>query len=148
MKRYLLFAFFFAYPFCAQADRTPIDLPPMIHDQFLANMRDHLLAVSEIQTALGAGQFKKAADIASSRLGLKAPSSAACRMKKANSTMADPLAKYMPPAMHKIGFQMHTAADHFADVANSKDYKEAIGALALVTKQCASCHANFKLADR
>lgn len=143
------------FPIGAQAADAPetIDLPPAIRTQFFANMRDHLLAIHEIQAALGAGQFEHAADIASSRLGLKAASSAACRMKKPG--MMQPrddadnsaLSKFMPKPMHKIGYKMHTAADNFAAVARSSsgDYRKAIGALSQVTEQCTACHANFRV---
>lgn len=139
----------------ADAPET-IDLPPAIRAQFFANMRDHLLAIHEIQAALGSGHFEDAADIASSRLGLKAPSSAACRMKKPGMMLppagADnsALSKFMPKPMHKIGYKMHTAADNFAAVARGSagDYRKAIGALSLVTEQCTACHASFRISNR
>ncbi len=133
-----------------------INLPPAIRFQFFANMRDHLLAVSEIQAALGEGKFEQAADIASSRLGLNASSSAACRMQKPG--MSHPLshkdnsslAKFMPPEMHEIGFKMHSAADKFAldarNAAANRDYPAALSSLANITRQCVACHAHFRIA--
>ncbi len=149
----LMFACLFSIGAEAADAPESIDLPPAIRAQFFANMRDHLLAIHEIQAALGSRHFEDAADIASSRLGLKAPSSAACRMKKTgmmhppdNST----LSKFMPKSMHKIGYKMHTAADNFAAVArsNAGDYSKAIGALSLVTEECTACHANFRISNR
>ena len=135
-------------------ERTAIDLPPMVRDQFLYNMRDHLMALSEIQTALAKGDFENAADIAAHRLGLNASSSAACSMDghKARPGDNSALSKYMPEKMHRIGFEMHSAADQFAaearEAAATRDYGKAIASLSLVTKQCVACHSSFKLSGR
>jgi len=40
--------------------RQPVELPSMMQEHMLSNMRDHLLAISEIQTALAAGKFEQA----------------------------------------------------------------------------------------
>ena len=51
-------------------DRQAVDLPPMMRQHMLSNMRDHLTALSEIQAALGQGQFDQAAQIAETRIGM------------------------------------------------------------------------------
>ena len=145
----------------ASGARTGITLPPEIREQFLMNMRDHLSAISEIQAALAEGRFYQAADIAEGRIGLGAPSSEACRMSDMtmhNEANPSPrtdnraLSKFMPEAMHKIGFGMHLAADQFAldarKAAKTRDYRMAIASLSRVTTQCVACHARFKLNNR
>lgn len=154
-KRFLFFLVgLFSFNALGAPERTAIKLPPMIRDQFLANMRDHLMAISEIQAALAKGEFERASEIAGGRLGLKAPSSAACRMNKSQHTSMDnsALSKYMPKEMHRIGFAMHTAADNFAADAKKaapiRDYRMTIESLSNVTMQCVACHAKFRLAGR
>lgn len=139
----------------ASPARTAVALPPMLHDQFLANMRDHLSAISEIQAALAEGDFGKAAEISRRRLGLGAASSAACRMPgEAGASGSDNsmLSKFMPEAMHRTGFKMHSAADQFAEdaekAAPARDYRMAMESLSRVTKQCVACHSSFKLSGR
>jgi hypothetical protein len=53
-----------------QDARTRVDLPAMMKTHMLHSMRDHLLAVHEIQVALAKGQFDKASDIAEHRIGM------------------------------------------------------------------------------
>ncbi len=145
----------------APSARTGITLPPEIREQFLMNMRDHLSAISEIQAALAEGRFYQAADIAENRIGLGAPSSEACRMSDmamhheespGPRTDNSALSKFMPEAMHKIGFRMHSAADQFAldarNAAKARDYRMAIASLSRVTTQCVACHAGFRLNER
>ena len=50
--------------------RQHVELPPMMQEHMLGNMRDHLLAISEIQAALAAGKFDQAANIAEHRIGM------------------------------------------------------------------------------
>ena len=54
--------------------RKKIDMPAMMQDHMKRNMRDHLQALSEIEEALGASLYSKAADIAEQRLGMSSNS--------------------------------------------------------------------------
>lgn len=56
-----------------EPQRTLVRFPAQMQEHFLATMRDHLAAVSQIQTALAEGQFDKAGRIASTRLGMNSP---------------------------------------------------------------------------
>lgn len=140
--------------------RTEVKFPPMMRENFLGNMRDHLAAISEIQAALGQGNFKLAADIAKSRLGMDAPSSMACKpvmnlvdgmahmngMSPMNEmTPENEMTKYMPEGMRTAGRAMHRAADQFAADAGAGDYRAVIASLAKVTQACASCHAHYRV---
>lgn len=129
------------------APRTPphretVQLPPMVRDHFLAHMRDHLAAVSEIQSALAEGKFKQAGEIAKSRLGMDAPSSMAC---KPGMEHMGGLARFMPNAMREAGRTMHHAADQFAVDVKAADYRAAFASLSRVTAACVACHAKFKV---
>jgi cytochrome c556 len=111
---------------------------PMAQHQ-LANMRDHLLALAQIQDALAQSSFDKAAQIAETRLG----------MTSLQRHGAHEASKYMPQAMQDIGTAMHHGASRFAieaqNASASGDLKPALAALALTTQACVACHAAYRL---
>jgi len=122
----------------AQDARTLVNLPPPMAEHMLANMRDHLGAINEIQGALGKGEFQRASDLAERRLGL---SSLAAHG-------ASHMAPFMPASMQEIGTQMHKAASRFAVAAQEAGadggLARAVTALAAVTAQCVACHAAYR----
>lgn len=119
--------------------RQPVTMPAPMQEHMLANMRDHLTAMGEIQAALAKGKFDQAADIAERRIG----------MSSLQSHGASRMAPYMPKAMQDIGTAMHRAASRFArtaqEAAVNSDLARALGALAELTQQCIACHANFTI---
>jgi hypothetical protein len=127
----------------ASADDTDprelVALPPMMQQHMLANMRDHLLAIGEIQDALADGKFDRAADIAEKRIG----------MSSLASHGAAHMAPYMPQPMQGIGTQMHRAASQFALVAQEAsvdgDLARAVKSLSRITQQCIACHAAYRV---
>ena len=123
----------------APDNRVVVDFPPMMQQHILANMRDHLLAVSQIQEAIGKGDYNKAADIAETRLGQTA--------LKTHGAYEN--SKYMPKGMQEIGSTMHRNASKFAiEIQNSSatgDVKPAMLALSKTTQACVACHAGYKL---
>lgn len=138
--RLILFTLLGPFALTAVADpRQPVELPAMMREHMLANMRDHLTALAEIQSALGAGKYERAADVAEQRIG----------MSSLERHGASHMAPYMPKAMQDIGTNMHRAASRFAraaqEAAVAKEPARAIGALAEVTQQCVACHASFRL---
>lgn len=139
MRVTLLFLLSLASLGAAADTRQVVELPPMMREHMLANMRDHLTALAEIQAALGAGKYEQAADIAESRIG----------MSSLDRHGASHMAPYMPKAMQDIGTNMHRAASRFARTAQegavAREPARAIGALAEVTQQCVACHSSFKL---
>ena len=123
----------------APADtRTAVAFPPPMKAETLANMRDHLLALQEIQQALAAGRFDEAAGIAEKRLG----------MSSLQRHGAHDVGRFMPEGMREAGTQMHRSASRFAaaatDAAVSNDVKPALAALAQVTGSCVACHAAYR----
>jgi hypothetical protein len=115
--------------------RQAVDLPPMMQQHMLGNMRDHLAAISEIQAALAQGQFDQAAQIAESRIG----------MSSLVAHHAAHMAPYMPKGMQAIGTEMHHAASRFALAAAEADLPRAVAALSQVTRQCVACHGAYRL---
>ncbi len=123
----------------ADEARQPVTMPAPMQEHMLANMRDHLTALGQIQTELAKGKYNQAADIAEQRIG----------MSSLQSHGASHMAPYMPKAMQDIGTNMHRAASRFArtaqEAAVGNDLPRALGALGELTQQCVACHASFKL---
>ena len=117
--------------------RQLVTMPAPMSQHMLSNMRDHLLAVTEIQRALGAADYQRAADIAEQRIGLSS----------LESHGASHMAPFMPKPMQDIGTRMHKAASQFALVAQETgadgNLSRAVGALSKVTEQCVACHAAY-----
>ena len=124
----------------AQGDaRQLVSFPEAMRVHTIANMRDHLLALQEIDIALSRGDFDNASRIAELRLG----------MSSLESHGAAHLAPYMPQAMQNIGTEMHRSASRFAVEAQnasvSNDIRPALAALGNVMEQCVACHAAYRL---
>ena len=114
--------------------RVLVEMPKMMQQHQLANMRDHLMAINEILENMGSGELDKAADIAENRLGMSALSSHG----------ASHMAKMMPKEMRTIGTSMHKAASRFALKAQEGDALPAYKALQEITAACVACHAGFR----
>ena len=119
--------------------RQPVTMPAMMQEHMRANMRDHLLALGEIQAALAGAQYDAAAEIAERRLG----------MASLDAHGARHVAGFMPEGMQAIGTGMPHAASRFAVTAQAAavtgDLARAPGGLAEVTQQCVACHAGYRL---
>jgi hypothetical protein len=119
--------------------RELVTFPEPMRVHTIANMRDHLQALQEIDMALSEGDFDTASKVAEARLG----------MSSLEAHGAAHLAPYMPPGMQDVGTQMHRAASRFAVEAQnasvSNDVRPALGALAAVMRQCVACHAAYRL---
>jgi len=135
---FLLPVLFLAVAAADSDTRRLVEFPPMMRQHMLGNMRDHLLAITEIQQALSAADFDRAAEIAEKRIG----------MSSLTSHDASHMAAYMPDEMQAIGTRMHQAASRFAVIAEESavdgDIRKAIGALSQVTAQCVACHSAFR----
>lgn len=123
----------------AEDSRIAVEFPESMKQHTLTSMRDHLLAISQIQEAIGNGQYDQAAHIAETRLGQSA----------LKSHHALESSKFMPKGMQDIGSQMHRSASKFAvEVQNSSatgDVKQALLALSKTTQSCVACHSAYKL---
>lgn len=137
--------------------RQLVDFPPDMRQHTLANMRDHLEALSEILGAMSAAQYAKASQIAKARLGMDSPSAAGCKAEAVTgapqlskpANMDHQMAEFMPEAMRSIGLSMHQAASDFATEAakagKTGNPKPALTALSKVTQQCSACHASYRV---
>lgn len=124
----------------AAADtREFVKFPEQLVEHTLANMRDHLAALQEIQDHLGMGNGDLAARIAETRLG----------MSSLGLHGAHDVAKFMPQGMQNAGTAMHRAASRFAivaiDAGVSGDLKPVFSALSEVTAACVGCHAGYRI---
>jgi len=107
--------------------RQLVTFPTTLRQHTLANMRNHLLALQEIQAALSQQQYDIAANVAEERLGLSS----------LGLHGAHEVAKYMPIAMQDNGAAMHKSASRFViashNAAATGDVKPALAALAEIT---------------
>jgi len=119
--------------------RQLVEFPPALARETLANMRDHLQTLQEIQLDLGMGHTDLAAKIAESRLGLSS----------LELHGAAEVSKYMPQGMQDAGTAMHRAASRFAVIAQEAgatgDLGPVFAGLAEITAQCVACHAAYRL---
>jgi hypothetical protein len=120
-------------------ERDLVRFPGEMRQHTLSNMRDHLLAIAEIQEALAQGALERAAGISEKRLG----------MTSLAAHGAHEAAKFMPQGMQEIGSAMHRNASRFAlaaqDASATGDIRPALRALAQVTQSCVACHAAYRV---
>lgn len=121
--------------FAQQDNRQLVELPPMMQQHMLTNMRDHLMTIDEILAALAANQPDKAAELAEQRLG----------MSSLASHGAAHMAPLMPKEMQEIGTGMHRAASRFALKAQEGDVLSAYASLRNVTAACVACHEAYRI---
>ncbi|MGV6852567.1 MAG: hypothetical protein ACWA5R_10385, partial [bacterium] len=126
----LLSIFFNAQLFASDDAREYVQLPEMMQNHMLANMRDHLEVINQILLMLSNDQLDEAADIAEAKLG----------MSSLSTHGAAHMAKFMPKGMQQAGTAMHHSASRFALKAQEGDAKEAYKALTQVTTACVGCH--------
>ncbi|MGB0468857.1 MAG: hypothetical protein ACPGF7_15200 [Pontibacterium sp.] len=122
----------------AQADeetRQLVELPKMMQQHMMSNMRDHLASISEILVNMANNDLDKAAEIAESRLG----------MSSLESHGASHMAKFMPVGMRHAGTSMHKAASRFAMKAQEGEVLPAYKALSEITSACVVCHAGYRI---
>ena len=115
--------------------RQQVDLPAPMKEHMMANMRDHLVVINEIQAALAAKNFDKVEELAENRLG-----QSSFQVHGANH-----LGRYMPEGMRRAGTDMHRAASQLALTAKEGDLQTTIAGLAEVTSRCVACHATYRV---
>ena len=115
--------------------RVLVELPKMMQEHMLSNMRDHLAAINEILIHLSNGELDKASETAEFRLGLSS----------LESHGASHMAKFMSQEMRQIGTEMHRSATQFALVAEEGEALEAYSALSNITSACVACHASYRV---
>lgn len=126
----------------AEDQRQLVELPPMMQEHMLGNMRDHLLALNEVLSLLALGDMDQAGQVAESRIGLSS----------LQLHGASHMAPYMPERMRAIGTDLHKAASRFAAVAQNAEVEHSYeaqqkvyGALAEITARCNACHTAYRI---
>jgi len=123
----------------ASTDRQTVQLPEMMREHLLSNMRDHLLALEEITRYLAGEQYSEAAEVAENRLGLSS----------LDAHGASHMGRFFPQEMGQIGMEMHRAASRFALAAAEAEVEgglnKAFSALSEVMQQCVACHSAYKV---
>jgi hypothetical protein len=121
--------------------RQPVLFPPGLRERTLANMRDHLAALQQIEAALAVLDYDQAAEIAEQRLG----------MSSLGRHGAHEVAGYMPQGMQEAGMAMHRNASRLAAAAQesaaSGDIRPTLVALARLGGACVACHDGYRVAD-
>jgi len=115
--------------------RILVELPEMMQQHMLSNMRDHLAAINEILVYLDNDELEKAAETAEFRLG----------MSSLKSHGAGHMAKFMPEGMRQTGTTMHRAASRFALKAQEGEALPAYKALSDITSACVACHSGYRI---
>ena len=115
--------------------RQLVELPEMMQQHMMSNMRDHLATINEILVELAKDELDQAADLAESRLG----------MSSLESHGASHMAGFMPEGMREAGTRMHRAASRFALTAQEGDVLPAYSALSDVTSACVACHSGYRI---
>ncbi|MCP4993315.1 MAG: hypothetical protein GY934_05965 [Gammaproteobacteria bacterium] len=126
-------------PALAEDSRQRVEMPDMMRDHMLGNMRDHLLALETITRQLANQEYDEAADVAETRLG----------MSSMESHGASHMGQFMPQEMSAIGTEMHHAASRFSiaakDAAIEGGLNKAFSALSEVMQQCVACHSGYRV---
>jgi hypothetical protein len=115
--------------------RQLVQLPEMMQQHMLSNMRDHLSALNEILASMRTGDLDAAAEIAEQRLG----------MSSLESHGASHMAKHMPGGMRQAGTNMHKAASRFALKAQEGELLPAYKMLSDISSACVACHSGYRI---
>ncbi|MEA1889820.1 MAG: hypothetical protein U9N50_08590 [Pseudomonadota bacterium] len=115
--------------------REFVQLPEMMQQHMMTNMRDHLKTINEILFEMGNNDLDAAGQIAEQRLG----------MSSLDSHGASHMAKFMPEGMRRAGTSMHKAASRFALKAQEGDLLAAYKLLPEITSACVACHTAYRI---
>ena len=112
--------------------RTPLPLLPMTAQHQKQNMRDHLVAVQEIVTALASDDFA-GVERAAGRIGFSDEEAQMCGHMGAGG-----------PGFTEQALAFHHQADKIAAAARDKDRTRVATELGATLKACTACHAIWK----
>jgi hypothetical protein len=123
-------------PVSADGDpRLLVELPDPMQGHMLANMRNHLEALSEMYRLLAAGKTDAASALVEQRLG----------MSSLEAHGAAHMASYMPKPMRDTGEAMHRAASRLALAIQEGEPKGIDTGVAELLAQCTACHRAFRI---
>ena len=141
---------FASSPSIADEDsRQLVELPKMMQQHMMSNMRDHLVTINEILIYMANDQLDEAAEVAESRLGMSSLKShgAGHGKRRSGESMhgGGRMAQLKPEGMRQVGTSMHRAASRFALTAQEGDIMPAYNALSEVTSSCVACHSAYRI---
>ena len=116
----------------AMDKRTPVPLLPMMANHQKQNMRDHLVAVQEIVSALATRDYA-AVEKAAVRIGYSEQMGRMCTHMGAGA-----------PGFTAQALSFHHTADKIGDAAKKQDADAVLKALGETLATCTTCHAAFK----
>jgi len=112
--------------------RSPVPLLPMMANHQKQNMRDHLLAVQEIVTALATEDYP-AVEKAAGRIGFSEQMGQMCSHMGAGA-----------PGFTEQALAFHHTADRIAAAAKARDRSRVLIEFAATLQTCTACHASWK----
>lgn len=112
--------------------RTPVPLLPMMANHQKQNMRDHLVAVQEIVTALASDDYP-AIERAAGRIGFSEQMGQMCTHMGAGA-----------PGFTEQALNFHHTADRITAAAHDRDRARVLTELGATLQTCTSCHAAWK----
>jgi len=116
--------------------RQFVKMPPEAQQLMRQDMLGYLSTLTQIIGLIAMNQLNEAAKIAETQMGNSA------KGKFRGNPMGP--GKFMPPAMHQIGWSMHQAASDFSKEARKGDTQKALAALQQVTGTCMACHYSYR----
>lgn len=116
----------------AMDGRRPVPLLPMMAHHQKQNMRDHLVVVQEISTAMATDDFA-AVEKAAKRIGYSDQMAQMCNHMGMGA-----------PGFSEQALAFHRTADGIVAAAKKKDREGVFAALGETLAQCTSCHATYK----
>jgi hypothetical protein len=112
--------------------RTPVPLLPMMANHQKQNMRDHLVAVQEIVSAMASDDYA-GVERAAKRIGYSEQMGRMCSHMGSGA-----------PGFTDQALAFHRTADIIAEAARKKDEAAVLLALGKTLAACTGCHAGFK----
>jgi hypothetical protein len=112
--------------------RSPVPLLPAMASHQKQNMRDHLVAIQDVVTALAIGDFG-GVEAAAARIGFSQTMGQMCSHMGAGA-----------PGFAEQAIEFHHTADRIGTAARERDGAAVLTALGSTLRACTSCHAVWK----
>jgi hypothetical protein len=112
--------------------RSPVPLLPTMANHQKENMRDHLVAVQEIVTAVASEDFA-GVERAAGRIGFSQTMGRMCTHMGAGA-----------PGFTEQALDFHHTADRIAEAARDRDRDRVLTELGATLQRCTGCHAMWK----
>ena len=119
--------------------RAPVSFPAELREHTFANMRDHLLALQEIQAALATGNYDQPSNVAEQRLGMTS------LIAHGAHEVTQVRAQGHAGCGAQLSAQRQPPLDGGTRCGGERMTWPALAALAEVTATCVACHAAYRL---